>query len=40
MRIDNNALVQEVNRKEEEISDIKRRYYIKEEKARQGWIPE
>ncbi|CAK89449.1 unnamed protein product (macronuclear) [Paramecium tetraurelia] len=40
MRIENNTLVQELNRYEEEVQDIRRKFFIKEEKARQGWIPE
>ncbi|CAD8201779.1 unnamed protein product [Paramecium pentaurelia] len=40
MRIDNNNLVQELNRYEEEVQDIRRKFFIKEEKARQGSIPE
>ena len=34
MRIDNNNLVQEQNQLEEEVSDIKRKFFVKEEKAR------
>ncbi|CAD8202714.1 unnamed protein product [Paramecium pentaurelia] len=40
MRIDNNQLVQEQNRLEEEVSDIRRKFFLKEEKARQGCISE
>lgn len=29
-----------MNKREEEISDIKRKYYVKEEKARLGYVPD
>lgn len=34
MRIDNNINVDHIHTKEEEIAEIKRKFYIKEEKAR------
>ncbi|CAK63509.1 unnamed protein product (macronuclear) [Paramecium tetraurelia] len=40
MRIENNTLVQQMNHFEEEVQDIRRKFFAKEEKARQGWIPE
>ncbi|CAD8091131.1 unnamed protein product [Paramecium sonneborni] len=40
MRLENNQQVQQVNKKEEEISEIRRKYYVKEEKARLGYIPD
>ncbi|CAD8077237.1 unnamed protein product [Paramecium sonneborni] len=40
MRLENNKLVQKTTIKEEEISEIKRKYFQKEEKTRQGYIPD
>ncbi|CAD8154301.1 unnamed protein product [Paramecium octaurelia] len=40
MRLDNNQQVQQINKYEEEISEIRRKYYAKEEKARLGYIPD
>ncbi|CAD8126925.1 unnamed protein product [Paramecium sonneborni] len=40
MRIENNTLVQELNQFDEEVQDLRRKFFAKEEKARQGWIPE
>ncbi|CAD8158312.1 unnamed protein product [Paramecium pentaurelia] len=40
MRLDNNQQVQQINKYEEEISEIRRKYYVKEEKARLGYIPD
>ncbi|CAD8211504.1 unnamed protein product [Paramecium pentaurelia] len=40
MRVENNNFVQELNSYEEEVQDIRRKFFVKEEKARQGWIPE
>ncbi|CAD8073408.1 unnamed protein product [Paramecium primaurelia] len=40
MRLDNNKLVQQATKKEDEISEIRRKYYGKEEKARLGYIPD
>ncbi|CAD8163151.1 unnamed protein product [Paramecium octaurelia] len=40
MRLDNNRLVQKATKKEDEISEIRRKYYGKEEKARLGYVSE
>ncbi|CAK82602.1 unnamed protein product (macronuclear) [Paramecium tetraurelia] len=40
MRLDNNRLVQKATAKEDEISEIRRKYYGKEEKARLGYVSE
>ncbi|CAD8065693.1 unnamed protein product [Paramecium primaurelia] len=40
MRLDNNQLVQQTTKKEEEISEIRRKYYGKEEKVRLGYVPD
>ncbi|CAD8077956.1 unnamed protein product [Paramecium sonneborni] len=40
MRLENNKLVQKTNQKEEEISEIRRKFFQKEEKTRQGYVPD
>ncbi|CAK91043.1 unnamed protein product (macronuclear) [Paramecium tetraurelia] len=40
MRIDKNQSAQEQNHQEEEVSDIRLKFFVKEEKVRQGWIPD